>query len=87
MGGRSKLEELKAAQARRFRSPDSRRLAGVVADGRPRCDYVPCSEPFTPARPHQRFCKDVHRVYAWQRPETDRKRSRRPAVGGGGGLK
>jgi hypothetical protein len=75
MAIRRRFEELKAAQASRLRLPDSKRLAS--GDGRPRCDYIPCSEPFSPVRSHQRFCKDVHRVYAWQRPETDRKGNRR----------
>jgi hypothetical protein len=69
--GRSQRAHLTELATRHARTPHPKRL--LVADpARPECDYIPCSRPFTRVRPHQRFCCDVHRVYAWQHPERDR---------------
>jgi len=34
---------------------------------RPRCAYKMCRKRFTPRRPHQKYCRDRHRVDEWQR--------------------
>ena len=80
MGSRSKRDRLKAAATAHVRTPQPFRLVEPEPERRRlTCDYVPCSRPFTPARDHQRFDRDVCRVYANQHPERDRKANGRRA--------
>lgn len=76
---RKRLTLVESAVKHTRRSDPSRLVdATQREDGRRLlCDYIPCTQPFTPARKHQRFCKDVHRVYAWQHPEQDRGANKR----------
>lgn len=59
--GRRKLDDLIAFQRTHRRLPNASRLV----EQRPTCAWERCRKPFTPKRPHQRFCDPKCRWAEW----------------------